>query len=54
MNRASPQRVIKKYSNRRLYDTAESRYITLDELAESIRRGAEVRVLDAQSGEDLT
>ncbi len=54
MNRPTPQRVIKKYSNRRLYDTAESRYITLDELAESIRRGAEARVLDAQSGEDLT
>lgn len=54
MNRASPQRVIKKYSNRRLYDTAESRYITLDELAESVRRGADARVLDAQTGEDLT
>jgi polyhydroxyalkanoate synthesis repressor PhaR len=54
MNRPGAQRVIKKYSNRRLYDTAESRYITLDELAESIRRGAEARVLDAQTGEDLT
>jgi polyhydroxyalkanoate synthesis repressor PhaR len=54
MNRPSPQRVIKKYSNRRLYDTAESRYITLDELAESVRRGADARVLDAQTGEDLT
>ena len=54
MNRANTQRVIKKYSNRRLYDTAESRYITLDELAESIKRGAEARVLDAQTGEDLT
>ena len=37
MNRSAAPRVIKKYSNRRLYDTAESRYITLDELAESIR-----------------
>ncbi|MBI4705775.1 MAG: polyhydroxyalkanoate synthesis repressor PhaR [Deltaproteobacteria bacterium] len=46
--------VVKKYSNRRLYDTAESRYITLDELAEKIRDGTEVRVVDAKSGEDLT
>ncbi len=54
MNRPGAQRVIKKYSNRRLYDTAESRYITLDELAECVRRGAEARVLDAQTGDDLT
>jgi polyhydroxyalkanoate synthesis repressor PhaR len=46
--------VIKKYGNRRLYDTAESRYITLAELEEMIRRGAEVRVVDSKSGEDLT
>jgi polyhydroxyalkanoate synthesis repressor PhaR len=54
MNRPNAPRVIKKYSNRRLYDTSESRYVTLDELAESIRRGAEIRVLDAQNGTDLT
>jgi len=48
------QRVIKKYANRRLYDTADSRYITLEELAERVRAGAEVRVVDAASGEDLT
>lgn len=54
MNRPGAQRVIKKYSNRRLYDTAESRYITLDELAECVRRGADARVLDAQTGDDLT
>lgn len=46
--------IIKKYANRRLYDTNESRYITLEELAETIRRGADVRVVDAGSGEDLT
>jgi polyhydroxyalkanoate synthesis repressor PhaR len=46
--------VIKKYGNRRLYDTDESRYITLDELAAKIRAGAELRVVDAQTGEDLT
>ena len=46
--------IIKKYSNRRLYDTDQSTYITLDELAERIRQGADVRVLDASSGRDLT
>lgn len=46
--------VVKKYSNRRLYDTDDSRYISLEELAEKIRQGVEVRVVDAKSGEDLT
>ncbi len=46
--------VIKKYSNRRLYATDESRYVTLEELAEKIRRGRDVRVIDAASGDDLT
>lgn len=45
---------IKKYTNRRLYDTDESRYITLDELTERIKQGTDVRVVDAKSGEDLT
>jgi polyhydroxyalkanoate synthesis repressor PhaR len=45
---------IKKYSNRRLYDTELSRYITLDELAEKIRSGTDVEVVDAKSGDDLT
>jgi polyhydroxyalkanoate synthesis repressor PhaR len=46
--------LIKKYGNRRLYDTGDSRYITLDELAAKVRGGADVRVVDAQTGEDLT
>jgi polyhydroxyalkanoate synthesis repressor PhaR len=46
--------VIKKYSNRRLYDTRKSGYITLEELAESIREGTDVKVVDAKTGEDLT
>jgi polyhydroxyalkanoate synthesis repressor PhaR len=46
--------IVKKYSNRRLYDTEGSRYITLEELAEKIRLGAEVKVQDAKTGEDLT
>jgi polyhydroxyalkanoate synthesis repressor PhaR len=46
--------LIKKYGNRRLYDTGESRYVTLDELAAKIRSGADLRIVDAQNGEDLT
>lgn len=46
--------IIKKYSNRRLYDTDESRYITLEELTERIKRGTDVRVVDAKTGDDLT
>ena len=44
----------KKYGNRRLYDAARSRYITLEELAEIVRREDSVRVVDAKTGEDLT
>jgi polyhydroxyalkanoate synthesis repressor PhaR len=46
--------LIKKYGNRRLYDTSESRYVTLEELAAKIRSGSDLRIVDAQSGEDLT
>ncbi|HEX5057745.1 MAG TPA: polyhydroxyalkanoate synthesis regulator DNA-binding domain-containing protein [Kofleriaceae bacterium] len=46
--------LIKKYGNRRLYDTGDSRYVTLDELAGKIRSGSDLRVVDAQTGEDLT
>jgi len=53
---AAPPRpwVLKKYGNPRLYDTAESRHITLDEVAARIREGFDVRVVDAKSGQDLT
>ena len=48
--------LVKKYGNRRLYDTAQSRYITLEELADNIRQGEgdDVRVVSAKTGEDLT
>jgi polyhydroxyalkanoate synthesis repressor PhaR len=46
--------IVKKYGNRRLYDTSDSRYITLEELADKVRQGEEVRVVDAKTGEDLT
>jgi len=47
-------RVIKKYGNRRLYDTRESRYINLEELMELFSSDRELRVVDAVSGVDLT
>jgi polyhydroxyalkanoate synthesis repressor PhaR len=46
--------LIKKYGNRRLYDTAESRYVNLEDLAAHIRAGRDVRVVDAKTGQDLT
>lgn len=46
--------VIKKYGNRRLYDTSASRYINLDDIARMVRNGKDVQVLDARTGEDLT
>jgi len=46
--------LIKKYGNRRLYDTTGSRYVNLDDLAAHIRAGREVRVVDAKTGQDLT
>jgi len=46
--------VIKKYGNRRLYDTSGSRYVNLDDLAAHVRAGREVRVIDAKTGQDLT
>lgn len=46
--------VIKKYANRRLYDTSASRYVTLDHLRELVKEGRDFQVVDAKSGEDLT
>ncbi len=46
--------IIKKYGNRRLYDTSGSRYVNLEEIARFIRDGKSVQVLDAKTGEDLT
>lgn len=46
--------IIKKYENRRLYDTAGSRYVNLEDVAQMVRDGTEVQVLDASTGEDLT
>ncbi|MFN2451522.1 MAG: polyhydroxyalkanoate synthesis regulator DNA-binding domain-containing protein [Candidatus Dormibacteria bacterium] len=46
--------VLKKYSNRKLYDTRSKRYITLDGVAELLRRGDEVQVVDRSTGDDIT
>jgi polyhydroxyalkanoate synthesis repressor PhaR len=46
--------VIKKYGNRRLYDTSGSRYVNLDDIATLIRQGKSVQVIDVATGEDLT
>lgn len=46
--------LIKKYGNRRLYDTSASRYVNLDDVAALIRQGCDVQVTDVKTGEDLT
>jgi polyhydroxyalkanoate synthesis repressor PhaR len=52
---APPRKItIKKYANRRLYDTESSSYVTLDRLAQMIREGRDFVVVDAKTGEDIT
>lgn len=46
--------IIKKYANRRLYNTSSSSYITLDDLAKMVRENVEFQVIDAKSGDDIT
>jgi polyhydroxyalkanoate synthesis repressor PhaR len=50
----SDTRVIKRYANRKLYDTQRSRYVTLDQIADLIREGQDVKIIDNNSKEDLT
>ncbi len=47
-------KVIKRYTNRKLYDTVESRYVTLEEIGEMVKRGLEVQIVDNRSKGDLT
>ena len=54
MAKSSDKVTIKKYANRRLYDTESSAYITLDRLAQMVRDGREFEVVDAKSGDDIT
>ena len=47
-------RIIKRYANRKLYDTQHSRYVTLDQISEMIRAGEDVKIVDNKTKEDLT
>jgi polyhydroxyalkanoate synthesis repressor PhaR len=47
-------RIIKRYANRKLYDTEHSRYVTLDQISEMIRAGDDVKIVDNKTKEDLT
>jgi polyhydroxyalkanoate synthesis repressor PhaR len=49
-----PERLIRKYSNRRLYDTSGSRHVTLDDLRQLVVAGEKIKVIDDKSGGDLT
>src|SRR5213594_1094550 len=51
---APEKHLIKKYANRKLYDTNTSRYITLDEIAQLVREGHDIQVVDRDNGSDLT
>lgn len=53
---STPQgvRVIKRYSNRKLYDTQDSRYVTLQQIGEMVRRGEDVQIIDNKSKDDIT
>ncbi|KCZ92267.1 polyhydroxyalkanoate synthesis repressor PhaR [Hyphomonas johnsonii] len=53
-NGSSQTIIIKKYANRRLYDTSTSSYVTLDHLSELVREGRDFEVRDAKTGDDLT
>jgi polyhydroxyalkanoate synthesis repressor PhaR len=50
----NPARLIRRYENRKLYDPAARRYVTLEDLAAMVSTGEDVQVLDQKSGEDLT
>ncbi len=51
---AKKERIIKRYQNRKLYDTSQSRYVTLNDIADMIKNGEDVKIIDNQSKEDLT
>jgi polyhydroxyalkanoate synthesis regulator phasin len=54
MTPAPERHLIKKYANRKLYDTRTSRYVTLEGIAELVRDGHEIKVVDRETGQDLT
>ncbi|MFC1654215.1 polyhydroxyalkanoate synthesis regulator DNA-binding domain-containing protein [Myxococcota bacterium] len=54
MEEGQKARIIKRYTNRKLYDTEESRYVTLEEIAGLVKAGEEVQIVDNRTGKDLT
>ncbi|MCX7958473.1 MAG: hypothetical protein N3B13_05435 [Deltaproteobacteria bacterium] len=50
----SEPKIIKRYSNRKLYDTIESKYVTLNDISEMIRSGTDVKIVDNQTNKDIT
>jgi polyhydroxyalkanoate synthesis repressor PhaR len=52
--RAAEERLIRRYDNRKLYDPAARRYVTLDDVAAAVAAGEDVRIVDQKSGDDLT
>ena len=50
----SERHLIKKYANRKLYDTATSHYVTLEDISELVRTGADIQVVDRETGRDIT
>jgi polyhydroxyalkanoate synthesis repressor PhaR len=54
MNTETEATTIKKYANRRLYNTGTSTYVTLDDLAEMVKKGEDFQVVDAKTGDDIT
>ncbi len=51
---AKKERIIKRYQNRKLYDTSQSRYVTLNDIGDMIKTGEDIKIIDNQSKEDLT
>ena len=54
MNQTKKTRIIKRYQNRKLYDTTDSRYVTLEDIGDLIRQGEDVQIIDNHSQDDLT
>lgn len=54
MDKDRSGRIVKRYQNRKLYDTQNSCYVTLDEIGQMVKQGEDVKVVDNRSGEDLT
>src|SRR2546428_12213871 len=52
--RGAMGRLVKRYGNRKLYDTSESRYVTLEEIGRWVKAGEDVKILENDTGEDLT